>query len=333
MKELLDEQEVIRRFFKPLSQRAPTPCTDFLKDDGAQLPSLQQDQVWVVSTDQIVEKIHFIGDESAFDMAVKLLAVNLSDIAAMAAEPFGMVLQLALPKETDADWFRDFCKGLEEMIDRYGLHLLGGDLSSLPHGKVLGATIFGIGKKKAIPHRAKAEAGDCLAVTGTIGDAVFGLACLRGALSFLDPREKDFLINRYRRPSPRVNAGLGASSLIRASLDVSDGVLDDAKKLCVSAELACRINIDALPLSPVARKIIDKDPKQLAVALCGGDDYELMMAVPPQKLAALQAKLKPLAVTHIGTLSQGKGVEIFNQQGEKQEIKEMPFSHFLIKEF
>lgn len=262
------------------------PGAGGLRDDAARLGGL------VLTTDTLVEGVHFLSSDPAEDVAWKLLAVNFSDLAAKAAVPEGVLLNYPL---SGGGWDAAFLTGFHAALQALGGALLGGDTVSLPPGAPRVLSLTAIGRAEAPPQRTAARAGDALYVTGTIGDAGAGL---RIALGAPGPAA---LLAAYRRPRPRLAEGQALGGLAHAMMDVSDGVLIDAARLAAASGLAAIIRLEALPLSGAYRAFAGEDQAARLAAATAGDDYELLFAAPPG------APL-PVAATRIGALQAGAGL-------------------------
>ena len=249
----------------------------------------------VVSADTIVEGVHFLPDDPVETLGRKLLRVNLSDMAAMGAAPLHYLLAVSVPRKTGQAWFEAFARGLALDQEAFGVSLLGGDTTSTPGPITLSATVIGHVAAGCALRRAGARAGDGLWVTGTVGDGALGLLALRGELA--DP--DGALAQRYRLPQPRL--GLSLFGIASAVMDVSDGLVQDCGHLARAAGLSVELDATAVPLSAAARRA-----GRLDVCLSGGDDYELLMAVPP---ASEQALLEECARAGIGITRVGRFVE------------------------
>ncbi len=249
----------------------------------------------VVSADAIVEGVHFLPSDAPGLIARKLLRVNLSDLAAMGAIPLYYLLTLSLPRTTGEAWFAAFAAGLALDQAAFGIALLGGDTTSTPGPISLSATVIGHVAPGGALRRNGARAGDELWVTGTIGDGALGLLALRGELADSD----GYLADRYHLPRPRL--GLALHGIVSAAMDVSDGLIQDAGHLASAAGLGVEIEAARVPLSAVARKA-----GRLELCLTGGDDYELLMAVPPSRTGRLQTACSGigLQVTPIGRFTE-----------------------------
>ena len=263
-----------------------------LADDAAVfLPP--PDRELVVAADAMVSGVHFLPGDPPHTIGAKLLRVNLSDLAAMGATPFGYLMTLSIPSDLPPDWFASFADGLRDDQLRYGLSLLGGDTTSTRGPLVLSLTILGHVAPGAALRRNGAKSGDDVWVTGTIGDGTLGLAALQHQLG--DPDGS--LTDRYRLPRPRL--GLSLAGIAHAAIDVSDGLLQDLGHLCRESGVGARIETALVPASAAATAA---GPKWLERRLTGGDDYELLLAVPPSSAPALlrNAAAAEVAVTRIG---------------------------------
>jgi thiamine-monophosphate kinase len=311
------EFALIARHFRPLAG----PGALDLRDDAAVLaPPPGRDLVLTV--DAMVGGVHFLPDDPADLVGRKLLRVNLSDLAAKGATPLGYLMTVSTPRSTPDAWFAGFAAGLAQDQREYGVSLLGGDTTSTPGPISLSLTIVGhVGPGQAV-HRCGAQPGDDIWVTGTIGDGALGLAVARGRLE--DP--SGYLLSRYRLPQPRV--GLAIAGVASAGMDVSDGLVQDLGHLCRAGGLMAEIDAALIPLSPPARQA---GPAWLVTCLTGGDDYELLLAVPPAHEAALQraAQAAGIAVTRIGSFRSGPPqVTVSGPDGKPMALPTGGWSHF-----
>jgi thiamine-monophosphate kinase len=311
------EFALIARHFRPLAG----PGALDLQDDAAVLaPPPGRDLV--LTADAMVAGVHFLPDDPPDLVGRKLLRVNLSDLAAKGATPLGYLMTVSTPRNTPDAWFAGFAAGLAQDQREYGVVLLGGDTTSTPGPISLSLTIVGHVAPGQAVHRAGARAGDGVWVTGTIGDGALGLAVARGGLQ--DP--SGYLLSRYRLPQPRV--GLAIAGIASAGMDVSDGLVQDLGHLCRAGDLAVEIDAGLVPLSPPARQA---GSEWLATCLTGGDDYELLLAVPPAREAALQraAEASGMAVTRIGDFRSGPArVIVRGPEGEQMALPTGGWSHF-----
>ena len=297
------EFELIARYFAPLAKGFKGARG--LRSDNAFLASDPRHDL-VVKTDTAVAGVHFLADEKPGIVAAKALRVCLSDLAAGGAKPFTYQLALSLGPQWTERWVAGFARGLAGDQRRYGLALSGGDTTSTPGPTTISITAFGRVPRNKGLGRDGARAGDELWVSGTIGDGALGLLAARGRLA------NAFLERRYRLPQPRTTLGPRLLGIARATADVSDGLLADVGHIAATSRLAVQVERERVPLSVAARGVLAGKPQLWAAVLGGGDDYELVMAVPPRKRAALQvaAKAAGVKVTLIGRFVRGKGVHL-----------------------
>jgi thiamine-monophosphate kinase len=322
------EDSLIARYFRPLAMAAGAFN---LMDDAATLPASDEDIV--VTTDAIVEGVHFLADDPPDTIARKALRVNLSDLAAKGAVPTGFVLTLALREANDA-WLSPFARALGEDATAFGCALLGGDTVSTPGPLMISITAFGRVPRDAIIRRTGAKVGDRLFVTGTIGDAALGLNVLRGgsaAVALPDAALHDILIARYRVPEPRNAIAKAIRLYASAALDVSDGLAGDLAKLCAASGVSARVAVDAVPLSAAGRAVLASSAITIETILAGGDDYEVLCAVPEnrsQEFVAAAAECG-IAVADIGVVVEGHGLPAFVDAQEKEiSLPRLSYSHF-----
>jgi thiamine-monophosphate kinase len=283
----------------------------------------------VLSTDTLVAGVHFLPDDPPRDIARKALRVNLSDIAAMGAVPKGYLLNLSLPDDVADTWLDAFVAGLAADQQVFGVTLLGGDTVRTPGPFTVSVTAVGEVRLGRAMKRAGARIGDVVLVTGTIGDAVIGLRVLTGKAA-LDPANAKFVLDRYRLPQPRTSIGPYLAGLASAAIDVSDGLIADLGHICETSSVAATILADTVPLSPAGRAAIDAGQLTVSEAMSGGDDYELLFCAPPETrdaLSRLSATLD-VAITEIGEITAGTGVELIDGNGEAVVIDRPGHTHF-----
>ena len=311
------EFSLIARHFRPLAG----PGALDLRDDAALMTPPPGRQL-VLTADAMVAGVHFLPDDKPDLIGRKLLRVNLSDLAAKGAVPLQYLMTVSTPKDTPDAWFAAFAAGLALDQKTYGVTLLGGDTTSTPGPISLSLTIIGHVAPGTAVHRFGALAGDEIWVTGTIGDGALGLAVALGRLD--DP--SGFLLDRYRLPRPRV--GLTLAGIASAGMDVSDGLVQDLGHLCRASHLAAEIQLETVPLSDAARRA---GPEWLTTCLTGGDDYELLLAVPPNHADALRlaAERAGIPVTRIGHFHSGAAEVMVRQaSGEPLALTKGGWSHF-----
>jgi thiamine-monophosphate kinase len=321
----LGEFELIRRFFlrRDAARDARSGVVLGIGDDAALL-SLPPDTELVAAVDTLVAGRHFPESTDARSIGHRALAVNLSDMAAMGATPAWATLSLTMPR-ADANWLERFSSGLWDLADASGVVLVGGDTTRGP--LTLSVQILGHVPRGMAMRRSGAQAGDVLAVTGTLGDAGAGLAFVTAAsatpsLAVLE------LIRRFDFPVPRVRFGVAARGIATAAMDLSDGLTGDLNKFAQASGLAAHVEIERLPLSDALRAAAA--PEQARDwALSAGDDYELLLAVPASRFGELNdaARRLNLRLSSIGELRAGGGVT-WSLNGKDFTPRSSGFDHF-----
>ena len=308
----LDEFGEIARLWRPLAAGAPEALD--LTDDAAVLPPQADDLV--VTTDTLVEGVHFRRDDPLESVAAKLLRVNLSDLAAKAAEPYGWLFTAAWPPHVDTDGRARFAAALAAEQARWGLALFGGDTVRTPGPMTLGATLFGRTPPGALVRRDGARPGDVLLVSGQIGDAGLGLEALEGGEGAFGPADAAALAARYRLPEPRLALRPALRAHAAAAADVSDGLLADAGRIAEASACGVEVALERLPLSPAAARWLTRQGDRaaaLARLATAGDDYEVVCAARPDAAAALGAAAQAagVAMTPVGRFVTSPGVGAF----------------------
>lgn len=314
----LDEFKIIKDFFAPLAQ---SEAAYGLTDDAAQIGP------YVITKDAIVESVHFFADDPAYTIGQKALRVNLSDLAAKGAKPVGYLLAISLPPWITSDWLTDFQAGLRADQEAFGVSLLGGDTVRTTGPLTLSITALGEAPTGGMVLRSGAVPGDRVIVTGDIGDGWLGLQVRSKAVTLSEELSIP-MIARYQTPTPRVNAGQQLAEIAHASADISDGLLADAARIAQASEV--RIVIDALkiPMSAAARHWVsasgDHDPVSLWT---GGDDYELVMTVPPHIDISQVASRLDVPLSVIGRVEEGEGLAILGPDGQDLTPARYGYSH------
>jgi thiamine-monophosphate kinase len=315
----LRERALIERLLAPLARH---PAARGLASDAAVLtPPLGRDLV--LTHDILACGVHYLPGDPPSDVAWKLLAVNLSDLAASGARPLGVLFGLGLGPEDDA-WLEAFTAGLGRALDLWDVALLGGDTVRGLDRAVLGLTAIGQVDAARALARTGAAPGDDLWVTGTIGDAGLGLAVAKG-----DAPPDKFLLNRYRRPEPRLRFGALIPGLASAAMDVSDGLLIDAERLATASGVALHIDLALVPLSDAARVRTAPTEADLLARATAGDDYELLFTACPEQAEAVQthAARCGLRLTRIGGAGQGSGLAIRGLAGQPVIPDRLGYEH------
>ncbi len=308
-------------------------------DDAAVITPPKGRQL-VLTTDLLIEGVHFdLRTASLEDVGYKAAIANLSDIAAMGARPEQALVSIALPPSRTASHVLRLYKGIMDACRPYRVALIGGDTSASRHGLFLSLTVTGSVRTGAALRRDGARVGDLLYVTGTLGDALAGLTLLsrgrrRSAGPPLKAMERRFLIGRHRRPLAYVHLGqtLSATRLASAAIDLSDGLSGDLHHLSEQSRVGAEIDATALPLSPALRayaRSSGTDP--VALALQGGEDYELLFTVPRAKQRMLQrvARRSGLRVTRIGVIRPNTfGLRVRGTTGRMRRLPVTSYVHF-----
>lgn len=338
------EDRLIARHFAPL---ATHPAALGLLDDVALLTPPAGCEL-VLETDAIVSGMHFFPDDPPAAVARKALRINLSDLAAKGARPLGFLLSLALPKAagqtvshpwavhpaSDA-WLAPFARALGEDARIFGCPLLGGDTVASPGPVMISITAIGAVPTGTLVRRRGARPGDRVLVTGTIGDAALGLLVRVERAEpedfGLDAAGRDHLVSRYLVPQPRNALAEAVRTHASAAMDVSDGLAGDLGKLCAASGVTARIETARLPLSDAARRMLAAAPELLATVLSGGDDYEIVCAVPAERVGSFVAAAATAGVpaTEIGEIVAGQGApRVIGPDGTPVALDRASFSHF-----
>jgi len=326
----LSEFSLIQQYFSSLG-KAPGIALG-VGDDAAVLDVPEGEQL-VVTVDTLIAGVHFPLDASPDDIARRALRVNLSDIAAMAAQPRWFTLALTLP-ESNESWIQQFSQALAEDAALFDFALVGGDTTAGPLSisiQVLGTVPRG----KALT-RSGAQVGDSIYVTGSLGEGAAALSLI-GATTEFAPIEndetKDLLLQRFYRPKPRLLEGLQLRNLASAALDISDGLVADLNHIAESSGLGAEIEFERLPIAPWLLALSKTSPEPACITewvLSGGDDYELCFTVPKENRQAVDLLIQKdeLSACKIGQMTKQLGVRCFDAQGGLMDIEKMGYQHF-----
>lgn len=315
----MDEFALIARHFAPLA--AARPGAFGLTDDAAAVAPPPGREI-IIASDMLAAGVHFRGDDPPDTVAARALRANLSDLAAMGAEPHGYLMALALPpglarESGEGGWAAAFAAQLARDQAEFGVGLLGGDTTAAPGPLTVSITALGFVEAGQALRRSGARPGDALYVSGTVGDAALALAL---------PDAEPALAERFRRPEPRLALGRALVGAATAAIDISDGLIADIGHVCRASGVAARLRAAAVPLSPAARARLRAAPALLETVLAGGDDYELAFTVPPARRAALAAL--PAPVTEIGVIEAGAGVTVAGPGGAPIPLARKGWNHF-----
>jgi thiamine-monophosphate kinase len=325
------EFELIKNNFTHLSSSAIAGVTVGIGDDGAQL-AVPEGQELVVSTDTLVEGIHFSKGDDPYLLGRKSLRVNLSDLAAMGALPTWYFLSLTIPPTTTLDWVSEFSRGLKADGEDFGIGLVGGDTTGSKKALVVTITVMGCVVKGSSTLRSGARVGDKIFLSGTLGDSALGLAYHLKKLKIATLDDRVYLLKRHQLPEPRVVLALALADggVTSSAIDVSDGLTADLAHICAASKVGAEVDVEKIPLSDAAKRVLNSQgPELLAKVLTGGEDYELLFTVAPgmeAEVAAIAAKVGVI-VTEIGNITAGSSVNI-NQQGRPIKLDSAGWTHF-----
>jgi thiamine-monophosphate kinase len=288
----------------------------------------------VLKTDPIAEGVHFLPDDAPEDIAWKALAVNVSDLAAKAARPIGYLMALAFPEAPTTAWMARFAAGLRQAQQRFGCALIGGDTDRRPGPLTISITILGAVAHGRMVRRGTARPGHKMFVSGTLGDAALGLGLrktpgLAGAWG-LSAADADHLRRRYARPEPRLALSSALLACASAAMDISDGLAKDVARMCSASACGGRLQAAAIPLSAACARALDAQPALIAQVVTGGDDYEILAAVPAGQATAFRtaAAAAEVVVTEIGGFLEGRGIVIDGADGRPLGLAKSGFDHF-----
>lgn len=307
----ITEFSLIDRFFK--RQTVNKAVTQGIGDDCALL-KIPQGYELAITTDTMVENVHFFADCNPFDLGHKLLAVNLSDLASMGAKPVAVTLALTFPK-VDENWLKAFADGFFALADRHSVDLIGGDTTS--GSLTLTVTALGLAPTGQALRRSTAKSGDIICVTGHLGDAGLGLKINQG----YDCKQPDAALTRLNQPDPQVETGQALIGIANACIDISDGLVGDLGHILQQSQVGACIDWEALPLSAEVLTYIE-DTGDWAMPLTAGDDYELCFTVSPDKVQKLA-----IPYTKIGVIEALQGLRL-NKSGNIQPLEVKSFEHF-----
>lgn len=321
----MDEFQLIKHYFA----NAHSSRQDVLLGigDDAALLQVPANQTLVVSSDTLIAGVHFPENTTPQDIAYKSLAVNLSDLAAMGAQPAWIMLALTLP-EVEENWLDLFSQGFFELMNAYQLALIGGDTTKGQLSITLQAMGF-VPINQALK-RSAAKPGDEIYVTGTLGDAGLALRILQNQISLNDIFDKNFLFSRLNRPTPRVNIGLALRNISHCAIDISDGLAADLNHILESSGVSARVCVEDLPVSPSMTKAVSQE-MAIDLALNAGDDYELCFTVNPSQKKYLSelAEKEKCAITRIGVIENGSGLHLHYRNENPYQGRILGYQHFL----
>lgn len=304
-----------------------TPDTDVLVGIGDDAAAWQNDDaIQIATTDALVQDVHFTLETTSWhDLGWKALAVNLSDVAAVGGTPRHALVALGLPGDTEVDCVTELYQGMRELAELFDVSIVGGDVVAAPL-LVLSVAVHGTAQR--VLTRSAARPGDCIAVTGLLGASSAGLAVLRGGVS-LDEATAAPLREAHLKPFPRVREGLvlAQNDVIRAAIDISDGLVGDLSRLCKASGVGARLQPDQVPVHPLVRSAFQAD--YLDMALSGGEDYELLFTGSAEAVATVKG-LMPCPVSVIGeiTSQEPNRVRLLDEHGGELKLGRGGWEHF-----
>ncbi|MGD9843517.1 MAG: thiamine-phosphate kinase [Steroidobacteraceae bacterium] len=318
----MGEFDLIKRYFTPTGYSADVLLG--VGDDAAVL-AVPDGYRLVTAVDTLVAGAHFPLDTAAADIAYRALAVNLSDMAAMGAKPQWFTLSLCIP-DANESWLSEFANSLQQLAARYDVQLVGGDTVKGP--LTISVQILGLVEQDQWLTRAAAQPGDVVFVSGVPGEAAGGLQLLLQSDLRAEEHHRQQLLERFYRPTPRIELGLMLSTLASAAMDVSDGLLTDLRKLCAASQCGARVQLESLPQSAALVNVFGTSLAE-HYALQGGDDYELLFTVPSEKLLRVEAAIADLGVvcTPLGRIVSEPTVQCYRGNATSP-IVDSGFDHF-----
>lgn len=328
---ILGEDGLVQTYLAPLA--AGYPGAFALTDDCAVIAPRPGFDL-VVKTDPIAAGVHFFAADDPADIGWKALAVNVSDLAAKGARPLVYLLALSFPEAPTHAWMKALAAGLREAQDAFGMHLIGGDTDRRPGPVSITPTVMGEVPSGRMVRRGTARAGDLLYVSGTLGDAALGLALRRAAGQArawgLSEADTGSLATRYLRPRPRLALSSALLEHARAAMDLSDGLAKDLGRMCRASGVAASARVELVPLSGAASAALTVDPGVIGSVLAGGDDYEVLAAIPPEHATAFEtaSAASGVRVTRIGHVLAGDGVTIVGRDGNPLSLARAGYDHF-----
>ncbi len=329
MTEPVSEDDLIATIFAPIAG----PGALGLRDDVACLTPRPGCDL-IVTNDALVAGVHFLANDPPATIARKALRVNVSDVVAKGADPQGFLLAAALPAHIDMDWLKAFAQALGEDARTYACPLLGGDTVRTPGPMMLSITALGAVATGRMAARTGARVGDCIYVSGAIGDAAIGLHARLGVAAWvarLGAASRAYLEDRYLVPQPRFALRHAVRDHAHGSMDVSDGLVGDLAKMMRASGVGARVELARVALSAPAREAVALDDALFETAVTGGDDYEILCTLAPENALAFEAAARGVGVpvACIGVVTPAaQGVVFMGRDGAEQAFKRTSYSHF-----
>jgi thiamine-monophosphate kinase len=319
----MNEFTLINHYFKQRTQKRDDVLLG-IGDDCALL-SVPAQQTLVTSMDTLISGVHFPVPTLASDIGYKSLAVSLSDLAAMGAEPAWVMLALSMP-EADKTWLEDFCQGFFALCDQYGLQLVGGDTTRGPLSMT--TQVMGFIPKDQALLRSGARVGDKIFVTGCLGGAGLGLMVAQNTV-ILSAADLQAALKRLNRPEARVAAGRALRGIATSAIDISDGLLADLGHILQASGVGAVVHVQDLPVDPLLKNNVSPE-KAYQLALSAGDDYELCFTVPEARCEQLKNVFAKVDCGYrcIGIIKAGAGIRVLDAQGNSVMVDGAGYRHF-----
>ena len=321
-----DEFKMIKEHLSPLSLGEGGAYG--LSDDAAKL-NIEKGNI-VLTTDAIIEGVHFPKSEDPKILASRIIRVNLSDIAAMGAVPRAYLLVLALPSSTTLKWIESFVEGLSDEQKEFSISLIGGDTTHTHSELMLSITMIGEIYDNNILLRSGARIGDYIYVSGFIGDAALGLSLIQGHYKSNNISITDYLVNRFRKPTPRIDLGKGLNGIANSAADVSDGLLADLNNIILSSKCGARIYLKNIPFTKQTKKLLNLKKIDVNYLLTCGEDYQLIFTARKnnsKKIFSI-AKKNFIKITKVGSIIKKKKLIVLNKNNEELLFNNLGFKHF-----
>ncbi|MXP56236.1 thiamine-phosphate kinase [Pantoea sp. Mhis] len=322
---LLDEFALIKNYFNRIENLSYYDVEEGIGDDCALL-NIPEKQTITITTDTLVEHVHFLFDIDPADLGYKSLAVNLSDLAAMGAQPAWLTLALTIP-QINEKWLTKFSNSLFEQMNCHSMQLIGGDTTRGPLSITL--SVYGLVPIGCAIKRSGAKLGDCIFVTGTLGNSAAGLYLLQNRYELQDQLVQEMLINCHLRPIPRIKQGKALRNLATSAIDISDGLLSDIIHIMNASQVGVELNLELIPISEALHRYFE--PQQALIwALTGGEDYELCFTASKVNLTAVHSALEYLNIpyTCIGQIvKKEQGLKLF-KKSKLVDFHHKGFNHF-----
>lgn len=323
----VSEFELIARYFSDIGEVTPSPNNPVILagGDDCALLEIPQGQQLALSIDTLNSGVHFPANAHPTDIAQRSIAVAVSDLAAMGAKPLAFTLSLCMPSVEDR-WLQDFSVGLKSAAQHYGMTLIGGDTTKGPLS--LAVQVHGILPSHQAIRRSGADVGDCVFVTGSLGDGAAALAFINGQLR-VSAQQQAFLLSRFYQPEARVDVGESLRGTATAAIDVSDGLLADLAHILKASGVGAELYCADLPISATVRAACAAE-NALRYALNGGDDYELCFTASPDRREQITelAEMLDVAITEIGRIVMGDTIQCLDHKGQPLDVESQGYQHF-----